>query len=772
MAASIEESLAKILEAMEGIKDRISDLEARNMRLQQSPTPLPPDTAHSPLSSVKDRWIASDIGFFDPHFNGRSVDTAEAIEHSDKDTYYRDVFVFLDRIKDYAETRSPELVRQNLSSCLRGTALAWYATELIAEAKTELRTGPGIENWTARLQARFRQRANRAMAVVARERYTLDDARRRREPREYASTILRAAQAALLGDTFQHLNIIYNGLCFEFQRDLVLPAATTNLESFLQEMDDHKDHWWAVASKDKVWKDFRGAQLTSTTPGPRLYASSTNPYYKPRSYQPQGQASYANIQFPPPAQAQGQTFQRNVQYPSSAQAPTPPLALPSTACLQIASEPYNQASAPNSTNPFRPRKRFESNQVTNRDKIRQPASYFHEDNLDTLPEQESPSEEANDIEDLDINEPEEGSFSYYLDEEGYHIGADIIPAPLHQFPCLVCNVPFPSKNLLHRHLRSCLPPLPANQLDQVLRYNSKSTDVFLSNAELVQQTPRVIPSQAMPSSSPGLGFRSWHYATVYASLQLHAKSDAWCIDSGCTMSLIDREYLKLHLPNFPISQSSQPITVRGIGDRRHPCSEYVALKIYIAGKDDKGIAVAQLQHAIHIVDDLRAKVLIGMDILGPEEVVMDIGRRKMRFPQCGQIVAPLTITPKSTEGRVDRLVRSAKRIIVPPFSIKGILVNTKPLPANRDYLFQPHPRPVLNLGLEGGVFKHVIDASFHSVLVRNATQKPISIPARAKLGKLYDYNADGCYLADPSNAHLAANSSWKQPKDTNLELDI
>ena len=42
------------------------------------------------------------------------------------------------------------------------------------------------------------------------------------------------------------------------------------------------------------------------------------------------------------------------------------------------------------------------------------------------------------------------------------------------------------------------------------------------------------------------------------------------------------------------------------------------------GKDDKGIAVAQLQHEIHIVDDLRAKVLIGMDIFGPEEVVMDL----------------------------------------------------------------------------------------------------------------------------------------------------
>lgn len=148
-----------------------------------------------------------------------------------------------------------------------------------------------------------------------------------------------------------------------------------------------------------------------------------------------------------------------------------------------------------------------------------------------------------------------------------------------------------------------------------------------------------------------------------------------------------------------------------------------------------------------------------MNILGPEEVVMDIDRRKMRFPQCRQIVAPLAITLKSTEKQVNRLVRSAKRIIVPPFSIRGILVNTKSLSADQDYLFQSHPQPVLNLGLERRVYAHITDAFFHSVLGRNATQKPISILVQKKLGKLHDYDADVCYLADPSDTHLAANFS-------------
>lgn len=75
-----------------------------------------------------------------------------------------------------------------------------------------------------------------------------------------------------------------------------------------------------------------------------------------------------------------------MQFSSSAQAPTSSLTLPSTARLQIGFEPFNQTFAPNSSNLFHPRKHFENNQVTNQDKIRQPASYFHEDNLDTLPE--------------------------------------------------------------------------------------------------------------------------------------------------------------------------------------------------------------------------------------------------------------------------------------------------------------------------------------------------------------------------------------------------
>lgn len=43
-----------------------------------------------------------------------------------KDVYYRSVHLFIERVKDSILTKGEELVRTNLNTCLRGTALIWY----------------------------------------------------------------------------------------------------------------------------------------------------------------------------------------------------------------------------------------------------------------------------------------------------------------------------------------------------------------------------------------------------------------------------------------------------------------------------------------------------------------------------------------------------------------------------------------------------------------------------------------------------------------------
>ena len=80
--------------------------------------PGPPDG-----NGGSERWNAQEIGFFDPHYDGKTAATASAVEHAGKDTYFRDVHVFIEKIKDMATIKEAEMVRNNLYTCLRGTAL-------------------------------------------------------------------------------------------------------------------------------------------------------------------------------------------------------------------------------------------------------------------------------------------------------------------------------------------------------------------------------------------------------------------------------------------------------------------------------------------------------------------------------------------------------------------------------------------------------------------------------------------------------------------------
>ena len=91
--------------------------------------------SHVAGNEGSERFNSDNVGYFDPFYESKLLDTAPAIEHTGKSTFFRDIHVFIDRVKDVARAKGDELLRQNLQICLRGTALAWYTTELTENDK-------------------------------------------------------------------------------------------------------------------------------------------------------------------------------------------------------------------------------------------------------------------------------------------------------------------------------------------------------------------------------------------------------------------------------------------------------------------------------------------------------------------------------------------------------------------------------------------------------------------------------------------------------------
>ena len=71
-----------------------------------------------------DRFNLNDIGFFDSFYKGKFIDISFIIEYIDKSIFFRDIYIFIDRVKDVARVKSDILLRQNLQIYLRGIAFA------------------------------------------------------------------------------------------------------------------------------------------------------------------------------------------------------------------------------------------------------------------------------------------------------------------------------------------------------------------------------------------------------------------------------------------------------------------------------------------------------------------------------------------------------------------------------------------------------------------------------------------------------------------------
>ena len=103
------------------IEQIISNVIMRFLR-ENPPPPGPPGPlgepgppGESPVSGPQSpRFNPGDIGFFNPFYNNKSADTGLGIEHTSKETFFQDVIVFINRIKDVSYIKGTDLVYSNL----------------------------------------------------------------------------------------------------------------------------------------------------------------------------------------------------------------------------------------------------------------------------------------------------------------------------------------------------------------------------------------------------------------------------------------------------------------------------------------------------------------------------------------------------------------------------------------------------------------------------------------------------------------------------------
>ena len=316
--------------------------------------------------------------------------------------------------------------------------------------------------------------------------------------------------------------------------------------------------------------------------------------------------------------------------------------------------------------------------------------------------------------------------------------------------CKKCGIPkkkFKSNNLFHSHIRGCKrkPSKPVVQ--------SPQTPVKIPNLPVIEST-------APSTIGNGLGFRSYHFAMIWIMVDLLKPIEA-VADTGCAVSLIDEDYFRKILPDENVIKMAAPINVKDIENAHKKCDTYVLLALYLDG-ESKGVpARGYFRREVHVIKNLKCKLLLEMDILEAEQVTINLTNKTMVIPTCKDLVVPIRIAPKPN-ARIRRVVHSKDQAVIPPKSVAQVptYMKSKPLPDDRDYLFEPNQQQLTaSLRQLGGFYTHVCHGNVAGVHVRNDKNMTVRIPRRARLGTLTEYETKGCYQVDDEYHEVAVVSN-------------
>ena len=139
------------------------------------------------------RWNTANIEYFDSYLN-KSYEEDEIVT-IEKNIYYRNVMLFVKKIKNIAQIKESVTVRIDLNECLREAAQNWYIAELFNLKRTELRADIDEVNvWCEALIQRFKELTEMTLNKLTFEKYILKNAKNRRESASYVQTIVRHAK--------------------------------------------------------------------------------------------------------------------------------------------------------------------------------------------------------------------------------------------------------------------------------------------------------------------------------------------------------------------------------------------------------------------------------------------------------------------------------------------------------------------------------------------------------------------------------------------------
>ncbi len=200
--------------------------------------------------------------------------------------------------------------------------------------------------------------------------------------------------------------------------------------------------------------------------------------------------------------------------------------------------------------------------------------------------------------------------------------------------CHSCCKTFLFNNKLHKHVHDGCndKKLTKQKLSKAIQ---KAKSIKLPESTLIRSIASLFPYVSI-----NYGFWGWRYTTALAKLTLTIKEELICLNTGCIMSLINRSFLKKQISDILIKWTSSLIVIQELRTETHCCDKYIILIIYLPDNNDQ---LAVIIKEMHIINNLKVKMLVDINILILENISIMLSSRKAIVSSCDNIELSLTV---------------------------------------------------------------------------------------------------------------------------------
>ena len=126
------------------------------------------------------------------------------------------------------------------------------------------------------------------------------------------------------------------------------------------------------------------------------------------------------------------------------------------------------------------------------------------------------------------------------------------------------------------------------------------------------------------------------------------------------------------------------------------------MDFYISGTKEGKAKEAWFTQEAHIIDNLKANILIALDATVPKGFTINLLNAIYIIKYCDNIIIPIQIKAKAEE-RISKIIKAVERIVISAKSMGIISMYQVDILSERDYMFEPGAISVT-------LYTHLIDS--------------------------------------------------------------